>query len=929
MGYDNGCFSDDTEVLSDNGWKLFDKLDSSDLVATVNDEGYLEYHKPERYIKYHYKGKMFKSLNKKVDLLVTPNHDMYIRTAGQIRRKDTLGFKKVNVSKLPKIYQYKRDAKWVGIDQQTININGLTFPTDVWLRFFGIWLAEGYTSKCYDNNRVGISQIQQDKLDIIEEWVKETGLEYGRYDNGIILRSRKDYKPNNILHSYLKQFGKCNDKFIPKELKNLPPERLRVLLDAMILGDGWHRKQHSKYKLMGYGTTSKRLAGDVQEIAIKAGYCCNICLQKRPIIKGLYKNDCYFIYITSFTKPTMPYDGKRSEPYHGWVDYDGFVYDVTVPNHTLLVRRNGKACWSGNSNGVLPNAYTFVDGFGPGTGSTYSGSFNGSTSYVSFPNAGQLNSISTIIGNAATITATLSSPPTNGNTLVLVSGIRVTGQTITSIVQEGVTWTGGGNGQQLTEVSVSGTTRTEIWLGTVGPRASTNITVTYSSALTQGIIDVCEYSNLVAASTVLDQTAVNTGTSGTTIDTGTTATTSQANELLIGAAWTAFNASVALSAPTNGFTLLDGVDEIQSGLHGALGFLEKIVSSTGTANCGVTIASSVAVWVGAIITLKASTTPVRIQTAQGLWQPTSTVSSIALEGWFYPTTVTGLQTLKCKGRPNADPNNANYGLRLNDTNIEFYYTKNGTIAINNVYSTSGTNLQANNWYYILAAYTFGQSNSITIYLGTNLANLQYPDPRKVYLQTGSWTTGTGADSPNLNPYPLTLGGVKVDGTMIEIFAGYMDNIKIYPRLIGATECLQHYQGTFPLGYTVLELYFEEAIGTTIVDSSGYQNNGTATNFSWFNYANVPNSQALYGIVARYFDRSYAGLAEATRFGQAILNIYRQPQRYVALTMPIDMRFTGGQWVYVYDKSFKGRALLKDITPIFDDNPHNDATILFI
>ena len=66
---------------------------------------------------------------------------------------------------------------------------------------------------------------------------------------------------------------------------------------------------------------------------------------------------------------------------------------------------------------------------------------------------------------------------------------------------------------------------------------------------------------------------------------------------------------------------------------------------------------------------------------------------------------------------------------------------------------------------------------------------------------------------------------------------------------------------------MLELYFEEATGTSITDSSGYQNNGTATNFSWFNYANVPNSQALFGIVSRYFDRSYAGLGKQPASGK--------------------------------------------------------------
>lgn len=45
--------------------------------------------------------------------------------------------------------------------------------------------------------------------------------------------------------------------------------------------------------------------------------------------------------------------------------YDGMVYDVTVPNHILLIRRNGKILWSGNCYGPrqdISNPYRNVLG---------------------------------------------------------------------------------------------------------------------------------------------------------------------------------------------------------------------------------------------------------------------------------------------------------------------------------------------------------------------------------------------------------------------------------------------------------------------------------------------------------------------------------------------------------------------------------------
>ncbi len=40
--------------------------------------------------------------------------------------------------------------------------------------------------------------------------------------------------------------------------------------------------------------------------------------------------------------PTIPPSSN------GWHPYSGMVYDDAIPNHILLVRRNGNAVWSGN-----------------------------------------------------------------------------------------------------------------------------------------------------------------------------------------------------------------------------------------------------------------------------------------------------------------------------------------------------------------------------------------------------------------------------------------------------------------------------------------------------------------------------------------------------------------------------------------------------
>ena len=62
-----------------------------------------------------------------------------------------------------------------------------------------------------------------------------------------------------------------------------------------------------------------------------------------------------------------------------------------------------------------------------------------------------------------------------------------------------------------------------------------------------------------------------------------------------------------MSSPTNGFTLLDGAYYGDPNGHSAcLGYAEKIVSSTGTADCSVTSSGSLTTWSGCIATFLAA-----------------------------------------------------------------------------------------------------------------------------------------------------------------------------------------------------------------------------------------------------------------------------------------------------------------------------------
>jgi len=223
-------------------------------------------------------------------------------------------------------------------------------------------------------------------------------------------------------------------------------------------------------------------------------------------------------------------------------------------------------------------------------------------------------------------TVTMVSTPTNGNAIVLCIGMEASGQLISSVTQTGVTWTGSGTGKQVGNL-YGASHDSEIWLGVVGSGAGKVITITAAAGTVyMAVADACEYSG-VATTSFLDKTAVNGGTSGTST-TGTTAATTQPNELLIGSIFAYYgSAAVTQSAPTNSFTLRDGVNQSNANGDYSMGYLEQIVSSTGAYSSGTTNSSTSARWSACIATfVSAAITVSASDSGLGLEALTSSVT---------------------------------------------------------------------------------------------------------------------------------------------------------------------------------------------------------------------------------------------------------------------------------------------------------------
>jgi Phage portal protein len=70
------CYSDDTEILTRGGWKLFKDLKRDEEVATRSSNGIFEWQAPIAYVNHPYTGPMIHFSSRSIDCLVTPDHRM-------------------------------------------------------------------------------------------------------------------------------------------------------------------------------------------------------------------------------------------------------------------------------------------------------------------------------------------------------------------------------------------------------------------------------------------------------------------------------------------------------------------------------------------------------------------------------------------------------------------------------------------------------------------------------------------------------------------------------------------------------------------------------------------------------------------------------------------------------------------------------------
>jgi len=140
------CYDEKTEVLTDKGWMFFKDLLGDERFASLDKTGTLYYTPANNAepIKIRWEDDLlrFKSTRSGVDLLVTPNHSMYVQTEKSRKKGNGLGWKLQPAKQVFKKHRYyKRNAsRYEKVGPEKINVCGRDILTEDWLWFLGFYL---------------------------------------------------------------------------------------------------------------------------------------------------------------------------------------------------------------------------------------------------------------------------------------------------------------------------------------------------------------------------------------------------------------------------------------------------------------------------------------------------------------------------------------------------------------------------------------------------------------------------------------------------------------------------------------------------------------------------------------------------------------------------------------------------------------------
>lgn len=339
-GFD--CHHEDTEFLTNRGWKRFEEVEESDKLAQFDVvTGELSFDYPIERVKKLYRGVLYEYKGQMSSFSVTPNHALCVSSATRAKSGYVLtesNWFKESLYKLREGYR-----SWFHIRracQGRADSGGLEHIDDNVLTLSGLYLSDG-TCRFRGGKVISarLSQVRDSKYrKYANSLISPLGLRtytYGKETIWEIPRTSAAWLESQYGHG-------SRIKKLPSWVFQLSRSQVEIFLEALMSGDGTEAPNGRVYY-----TSSSELANSLHALLVSHGYVTTC--------RGPYKCETeysseelemYQVYVSNSDRKVNCVDIKNR--LHE-VDYSGYVVCFEMPKGTLVTRYKGKPAFQGNT----------------------------------------------------------------------------------------------------------------------------------------------------------------------------------------------------------------------------------------------------------------------------------------------------------------------------------------------------------------------------------------------------------------------------------------------------------------------------------------------------------------------------------------------------------------------------------------------------
>ncbi len=318
------CFEGNTEILTDKGFKKFKDLDKTELVAQW-ENGIISFVKPLEYIKRIHDGQLCKiHLKRDCFLYTTPNHNhpMINRRSGKVE------YKKMN--------DWKFNGNWNIVSSGKSDIID-TEELSYLERLYIILQADGSIHSELDNSHTtcAFSFSKQRKIDRFLDIVNNSNLIWREVKGHSIIGNKA------AMRRFMVEMPFKSSKILRNHINTTVSfEKAKAIIEEMVHWDGHIIKNSKDYYY--YSSINEDNVNFYNEIAILANYICYKSVQIDD--RKTTFNNVHRLYISLDNKRTP--NGQRINK--TLIDFNDYVYCVSVPSGNIVIRSEGVTLVSGN-----------------------------------------------------------------------------------------------------------------------------------------------------------------------------------------------------------------------------------------------------------------------------------------------------------------------------------------------------------------------------------------------------------------------------------------------------------------------------------------------------------------------------------------------------------------------------------------------------